>query len=692
MDIKLSPKGLADRLTMAGLEVTALEECGGDWVFEIEITSNRPDWLSVVGIAREIAALTGGKLKLSPSHQSPVTSKNKKQETRNEKRNLEIKIEDKKDCPLYTARIIKDVKIGPAPDWMRKRLELIGCRSINNVVDITNYILFTWGEPLHAFDLDKFNSDVICVRRAKAGEKIITIDGQERLLNNQTLVIADKEKAVAIAGIMGGKDTEVTEGTKNILLEAAVFDPITIRRARQGLGISTDSSYRFERAVAFETAEFASAQAVELINALAGGNCILAKESGAVKATNKGINLNADRVAKILGVEIKTIQIKGILARLGFKISPTVSKGPQGKKRRKTKGSGGQKKSFAVTIPGFRPDVKQEIDLVEEVARIFGFENIPSSLPKFTPCISGDDERGLIAIIKNIMLGLGLNEVITYSLIDKSMLKGFESLSPQPIEILNPLSKEQEILRPTLIPSLLKCVAHNLNQKQNKVAIFEIADSFLPSNGAPPIEEPVLSIALCGIKALLLEQGAVNDRLGILHLKGIIETFFQRFGVKGYSFGPAGAQNEFSIYAGDNKIGVMLRIQDNTLSNFGIKNKNVVAAEIHLNKVFSRMDLKKKFSALPVYPGISRDISLVVNEKIKVEDILSAIKENASYLLREVNVIDYYKGKQIASDAKGLTISCLYRCAERTLNDAEINLIHSSVCEKLTSKFCAKIR
>ncbi len=718
VDIKISPNALADKLTMAGLEVAAIEERDGDFVFEIEITSNRPDWLSVIGLAREIAAITGKKLKLDTRYSILDARKSQNRESRIEDRTLKIKIEDRKDCPLYTAKIIRDVRIGPSPDWIRKRLELIGCRGINNVVDITNYILFTWGEPLHAFDLDKLVSPLtISVRRAREGEEIITIDGVKRVLDKNILVIATGDdaktgkpvnaasggtpplgggrqtgKPIAIAGIMGGKDTEVTDATKNILLEAAVFNPITIRRTRQTLGVSTDSSYRFERAVAFETVEPASEQAVSLFNTVTGGNFVLAKKSCVVNATNKVVNLNADSVAKILGVGIKAIQMKRILTRLGFKISPVDSKKSSGKKLRNTKKLGVLENIAAVTIPGFRPDVKLEIDLIEEIARIFGFENIPKSLPKLTPCIDVDDEKGPITIIKNIMAGLGLNEVITYSLIDKGMLKGFESLSPAPIEILNPLSKEQEILRPTLIPSLLKCVAHNLNQKHDKVAIFEIADSFLYLSGAAPKEEPVLSIALCGINSLLLEQGAVKDRLGILHLKGIIETLFERLGVKGYNFRPTGVENELSVYAGDNKIGIMLMLQDNALSNFGVKNKNVVAAEIYLNKVFAQMDLKKKFSALPVYPGITRDISLVVNEKIKVEDILLTIKENAGHLLREVNVVDYYKGKQILSDSKGLTITCLYRSDERTLNDAEINLIHSSVCEKLTGKFSAKIR
>ena len=252
VDIKIPPQALADKLTMAGPEVTSIDEREGDSVFEIEVTSNRPDWLSVIGIAREVAAITGKKLKISPTARItlPATKGN----------TVEIKIENKKDCPLYSAKIIKEVTVAPSPDWLKNRLELIGLRSVNNIVDITNYILFTYGEPLHAFDLDKLSSAGVSIRRAKKNEKIVTIEGTQNSLDTDILVIADERAPVAIAGIMGGKDTEVTFNTKNILLEAAVFDPVLTRRARRKLGMQTDSSYRFERGINSDLAINASWQ------------------------------------------------------------------------------------------------------------------------------------------------------------------------------------------------------------------------------------------------------------------------------------------------------------------------------------------------------------------------------------------------------------------------------------------------
>jgi phenylalanyl-tRNA synthetase beta chain len=668
VDIRLTPKALADTLTMAGLEVESLEERDGEHVFEIEITSNRPDWLSVMGIAREIAAITGKKLKSGyPTNTEQHTPHTKHQ-------GLQIHIEEKKDCPLYTAKILRDVKVGASPDWLKKRLELIGCRSVNNVVDSTNYILFTWGEPLHAFDLDKLHDTAIVVRRAGKDETLLTIDGHQRPLTPEILVIADTQKVVALAGIMGGKDTEVTGTTKNILLEAAVFNPIVIRRGRQQLGIQTDSSYRFERGTVPEIAEAASKEAVRLLSEMCGGNCVAATHAGTVKTKDKTVIFEAAHVSRILGVSIPELKIKKILTGLGFNL-------------KRSKGN-----ALAVKVPVYRRDVSSEIDLVEEIARIFGYDNIPVSQPSLHPAVSIAPVRSLVATIKHMLVGLGLHEVITYSLIDRGMLKGLEERYPGPLEILNPLSREQEILRPTLIPSLLKCVAHNLNQKQEQVGIFEIAAVFSSVDKAAPKERLVVGIALCGVRVLLLEQGAVKDELGILHLKGIVEVVCGRLGVKNWNLSAPDASGEISVMAGGEKIGAMYMVQENSLDAFDIKNKKVVAAELYVDALLSRADLMKKFTRLPAYPGITRDISLVVKEEIKAEDILAAIKEHGGTLLREVKIVDYYKGAQIPAGFKGMTISCFYRSDERTLTEAEITPVQATICEALLKKLDAKIR
>ena len=651
VEIKISPQALGDKLTMAGLEVTALEEKGADFVLEIEITPNRPDLLSVIGIAREVAAITKSKIK------------NQKPNTKHQKPNskhLQLKIEDKKDCPLYTAKIIKDVKVGPSPDWLRTRLELIGCRSVNNIVDITNYVLFSYGEPLHAFDLDKLGNTIV-VRRVKNQEKIITLDQEERVLDADILVIADDRKPIAIAGIMGGKDTEVNYNTKNILLEAAIFNPVSIRRARQKLGLQTDSSYRFERGVDLGSVKSASLEAAKLIQDLTAGQLVNALEAGLPKTKQKAINLDTASVNKILGIKIPVTRAKRILVNLGFKVFQK------------------KKNNFLVKVPLYREDINLAVDLVEEIARIWGYENIPKSLPKVSPDITASGTRGLVALIKNILAGLGLNEVITYSLMDRSL---FRDQQTPAIEILNPLSKEQEALRPTLIPGLGRCIAYNLNQKQNQIHIFEIAKSFrnIPSG---PLEVLTLGIAICGIQ---------SAPASILHLKGILEVVWERLGIKDYSFQTLSAPFAVAVYLRKEKIGFIAQLQRASLEMLEIKNKDVFSAEIDLDKLFSSLSPQKKFTPLPLYPGISRDISLVVKEGVLVNEIREAMLEKARPLLCAVKIIDYYQGKQIPPGHIGLTLACLYRSNERTLTEEEINPIHARVLDVLVKNFAVQIR
>jgi len=666
VEIKIPAEALANKLTMAGLEVVSLEERNGDFIFEIEITSNRPDWLSVIGVAREVAAITSSKVK---TQSSKVKVKGQKLKKASE--NLKIETEDKKDCPLYTAKIVRGVKVGPSPNWLKDRLELIGCRSVNNIVDITNYVLFETGEPLHAFDLDKLAIGEIIIRRAKKDEKITTIDAQQRALNEDILVIADREKSVAVAGVMGGKDTEVSYNTKNILLEAAIFNPIIIRRERQKLGLQTDSSYRFERGIDAETVLAASKRAAQLIQELAGGELILEKASSIVKPKKKSIILKIDSVSKILGIKIPQVKIKKILIDLGFQV------------KLKTKNS------LNVFVPSHRQDVNLEIDLIEEIARIFGYESIPTTLPQIKPQISLCTRKDDVSRIKKILFGLGLNEVITYSLVDRASLEGFSQA--EPVAIQNPLSNDQEVLRTTLAASLGKCVAYNLNQKQDYISIFEIAKIFQAKDKSAPTEELFLGIALCGEKMMLLDKGLVREEMGLLHLKGMLDVVFSRLGIKDYNF-KVEASGEISVLVHGEWSGRLTQLSKNILGRLEIKNRNVVVAEIDLEKIFSQTDLKKQFKPLAVFPGISRDISLVLKEEVSAQEILDLVKEKGLPLLKEAAVVDFYKGKQIPQGFKGLTVSCLYRLDERTLTEEEITPVHSSITSLLVEKLGAQIR
>ncbi|MGA2775162.1 MAG: phenylalanine--tRNA ligase subunit beta [Candidatus Omnitrophota bacterium] len=662
--IKIPPQKLSHKLTMAGLEVVSLEEKEGDFIFEIEVTSNRPDWLSVKGIAREVAAIMGLRLKAQSLAAKCKTRDNSKEK-------LNIKIQDKKDCPLYSAKIIKDVKVGPSPEWLRKRLELVGCRSVNNIVDITNYVLFETGQPLHAFDLDKISGETIFVRRAREGERLVTIDAQEKKLNREILVIADKEKVLALAGLMGGKDSEVTGSTKNILLEAAVFDPVLIRRSRKSVSLDSDSSYRFERGINAKGLEPSSLRASNLIEELAGGKTVLLKSSKYVFFKGKTIALDLNKVSRVLGQNVPQPKIKQILQLLDFKLKT------------------GADSKIIVTVPSFRRDILLEEDLIEEVARIYGFELIKENLPAVKPQVTLDKTREIVSVIKDILIGLGFSEAISYSLIDRQLLKNFNIDDSLCVEVLNPLSREQEVLRPTLIPNLSRVVSYNLNQKQDYLNIFEAAKRFVKGPDSPR-EELMLALAVCGRKPMLLNHGLVKDDAGILNLKGALETIFRKLGIQEYSF--ENKEGKVSVSVNGENIGSLAQLDRSALEKLDIKNKAVFAAEISLEKLIPHVNAEKKFESLPRYPAISRDISFVLKEDILIRDIINCIGDKGGVLLRKIEVADYYQGKQIPSGYRGLTLSCLYRSDERTLTESEVNPVHSEVLATLVSRFGVKTR
>ena len=566
---------------------------------------------------------------------------------------------------------------------MKKRLELVGCRSVNNIVDATNYLLFALGEPLHVFDIAKLAASrkpqaaseglEINIRRARTGEKIITIDGEEKMLGPEILVIADGQKPVAVAGVMGGRDSAVSENTKDILLEAAVFNPLSVRRSKQALGLASESAYRFERGVDAALVETASSAALGLIQKLAGGALSCAKSAGSIRQKHIYISFAAQDAQRILGKKIAPAKMKTILSSLGFEVKP--------------KG----KNNFLIGVPSRRADARLDVDLIEEAARLYGFSAIPETLPPVAPQPSPRQPRDLVSTLKNTLAGLGLNEVITYSLVDREMgqLCG-KNEAAQAVRILNPLSREQEILRPSLIPSLIKCAAYNINQKQAYINIFEIASTFYQS-GERPGEELSLAIALCGARSRITESGLSKEAAGALDLKGILETVFERMGAADYCFVPHGGQAADIVVQG-RKIGILLKASRQALEQMGIKNQDLFALEISLEKMFAYLKPRKAFCSLPKYPGISRDISFVLKEGVALKEVLDALRAQARPLLAETQLTDYYKGRQIPDGFRGLTVSCLYRSPERTLTEEEVNPLHAQALTLLTERFGAKIR
>jgi len=664
--IKISAKELAHKLTMAGLEVVSLEKKEDDWILELEITSNRSDCLSVIGIAREVSAITHKRLNAKSLMFKEKYIKHKKLKIDQ----LSMEIENKNDCPLYTARLIRDVKVKSSPKWLAKRLENVGVRPVNNIVDITNYVLLETGQPLHAFDYDKLINNKIFVRRAREGERIVTIDGIERELNPEILVISDCKRAVAIAGIMGGKDTEVTEETKNILLESAEFNPLTVRRQRRSLSLATESSYRFERGTNKSNVIFASNRAGELIREISGGILRSFKIEGIPKEKERIVFLNPEDVGKILGKKISSSKIKEILKSLQFKIK--------------------QKKALEISIPPFRKDIKEEIDLIEEIGRIYGYDDVPLTLPyiKVSSCKEPIQDK-IKDIIKLTLLKIGLNEVITYSLTDPDYFK------EEFVGVANPLSKDFSVLRPSLLFSLLKVLQFNLNRGCDSVGIFELAKIYRYKEGRPKEFDTLGILVLGGFSSDWL-RGKTPD-WSFFDLKGIVEMVLRDLGVEDYELKdreiPYLSQAAVLRTKEQIEFGFLGQIDEKILEKFDIDPKlRVYFSQIQIEDLISSIKLKKEFKPLPLFPSIRRDISLIVKRDISCEQILKILKEKGGELLSTVSLFDRYEGRLIPEDSVSLSFSLEYQSKERTLTNEEVNSLHKEVMEHLIKNLNIKIR
>jgi phenylalanyl-tRNA synthetase beta chain len=659
----LSPQDLGERLTMAGLEVKDIAVRGSDYVFEAEITSNRPDWLSVRGVAREVAALTGRNFK------EPVVV----WEPEARLRRFPVRVEDPDACPLYTAHVIRSVRVGESPGWLRERLEMLGCRSVNAIVDVTNYVLFEYGTPLHAFDLGRLSGMGVLVRRATPSETLVTIDGVRRQLNGDMLVIADSGRPIALAGIMGGKDTEVSESTTDILLEGAVFAPALTRKTRQALGIMTESAYRFERGVDPSSVPEAARAAVRMITQLCGGRVDGLARVGARRMRPVCVHVDNNALARILGTRIPLKDTRRILSSLGFSVR-------------------GTQERLKVCVPSYRRDVSCAEDLIEEVGRIYGYDRIPATMPQVRariPAVVSD----AAAAVRSRAAALGLTEVITYSMVSGAKVTGYPvALQPrEPVALRNPVSAGESLLRQSLVPSLVDRVAYNLNQGCDSVSLFEIAHVFgRDHRGVRETEQ--LGIVLCGVRHMLLAGGAVRDRITIAHVKGIVESLAASCGVRELSFALCNDGCSYSATTGQEIIGTIGSVPVSALESAKIKNRDVFYAAIDLEVFLRHAAATALYVPLPKYPGMIRDISCSLPETQDIRAVLAAVARSAGPYLKNVRITDYYVGKQIAAGRRGLTISCLYRSDERTLTDADIEPVHARAVALLVDEFGASIR
>ena len=647
-----------------------------DVVMEFEITPNRPDCLSVIGIAREISALTDSKLVI------PVYDFKKKL---NVDSNFKIDIEDYKLCPRYSAKIFNNIPDTCSPQWLRTRLLLCDVRPISLIVDLTNYVMLETGQPLHAFDKDLLYSSKIIVRNARKGEKIKTIDDTERIIEDDALVIADENKSVAIAGIMGGKDTEINQDTKNVLLESANFYGPSVMRTSKKIGLRSEASNRFEKKIDPLLTVFAIERFSDLLEKathLEVEGCIYDN----YKKINRErkINLRVVEVSRVLGKDISAGLISDILKNL--------------KINNKLRGD-----TIQAVVPSFRyEDLEREIDLIEEVARIYGYDNL-DSIP--TPA---SDRRGRYSmyqkIIKNIrqlLCDIGLIEVINYSFIGADKLKKYKILQEDEysknVEIINPINEEFKILRPMLMPALIKNIEYNINHNIKDIGIFEISRVFKSnSKNELPAESNMLGVMLTG-KAVRKGWDEEERFYDFFDLKGILEPICNIFYPAGslkikerkYSFFHPRLSGVINLSGID--MGIIGKIHPKFVEENEI-GQDIYYMEINLDEFVKNMKKSIKYKSISQFPSIDIDLAIVIDQKTKNGDIINEIKKTGTELLKEVSLFDVYKGKQIEDNKKSMAYSLRFRDDGRTLKDTEVEIIINRILEKLGRKFNAKIR
>ncbi|HLH54152.1 MAG TPA: phenylalanine--tRNA ligase subunit beta [Verrucomicrobiae bacterium] len=680
-----------------------LGRSGADVVYDLEITPNRPDLNSVIGIAREIAAVTGNPLRLPE-----VTTPDDKTSGRAVADLVSVRIEDVELCPRYTARLVEGVKIAPAPDWMRSLLEKVGVRSINNVVDVTNYVMLESGQPLHAFDYHLLKAaegkshPTIVVRRAREGERFITLDGQERALSPQMLLIADESRPVALGGVMGGQNSEINLNTVDVLIESAYFNPSNIRATSKKLDLRTESSYRFERGADIGLCEWASRRAAQLILQTAGGTLAAGVvDAYPQPAEPRQITLRPTKVKDLLGIELSSDQIEEYLSRLEIKAAS--------RKPRPVGAESPASEPGTFRVPSFRVDLKREVDLIEEVARLYGVDRIPSTEPRgaigANPFDSVHDQY---AQVRANLVGLGLFEAQGQTLISDAAASLLSNQGP--VLLGNPLSSDMNVLRPSLLPGLLDSLRHNVSRKNYDVGLFELGRVFNHVKGGETAASPTgsslvtavteqrnLAIALTGQRAPVFWAGPERDaKFDIYDLKGMLEEFLEQFGVRGVVFAAASQPDSFFLESGVLQLGKFELGHFGQLSPLIAKRYDlrdaVFLAELNLDTLMARRNVTKSFRALAAFPPIRRDIAMLLPEGTTHEAVLQTIKQAKPANLESVELFDVFRGKNVAAGLKSMAYAFTYRSPERTLTDAEVNTAHEKVVEQLKQKLNAVVR
>ena len=658
IEIEHSAEQIAELLSDLGLPCEGIERLADDAVIDVEVTSNRGDCLSFIGIARELAAATGKKLKI------PVVELAESDKDVTEFASVEVPEPDL--CRRYTARILEGVKVGPSPGWLKKRLEAIGLRSVNNVVDATNYAMLETGQPPHAFDYAKIAEGKIIVRRAVAGERLTSIDGTTCDLDTNMLIIADDRGSVGVAGVMGGLDTEVSETTTAILLEDAYFDPVSVRTTSRELGLPSEAAFRFERTVDIEMVDWASKRTSQLITQVAGGK--VAK--GVVdiypkRRRQREVTLRLSRLSTLLGIEIPSKEVLRILSALSFK--------PQTRDD-----------LIVCSVPTWRNDVYREVDLIEEVARVHGYNKIPTEQRIKIEVVPVDTRQKLAKSIGTYLNGCGFYETINVGFVDDSVAALFiDSGVKQHLGARDESRKSANLLRRTLIGSLLAVLKTNLNAKNLPCRIFEIADTFVPAGkaGTLPIEKAKLTL-VC--------DSDFRDLRGVI--EGLIKSIDRDAGVV---FTPADllwAQTGAEVTINKKTIGTAGIVSRAVKEKFDFKDLSPAAAELEFEQLLALQRGAVKVKPIPRFPAIQRDLSIIVDESIRWADIVEAVNKKAPGELEDIQFVGIYHGKGIPSGQKSVTLSLRFRDDDGTLTHETVDHFEKAIVDSLSKSTGAELR
>lgn len=673
--VRQRPEELAERLTMAGLEVETIERAGGDAILEVAVTPNRADCLSIAGIAREVAALTGAKLVRSVPR-APKGEGNIAKLAR-------VQVKAAKRCPRYCARAIRGVKVGPSPAWVVRRLAACGVRSVNNVVDATNYVMLESGQPLHAFDLRFVRGGKIVVRTAGEATGFRTLDGLDRQLAADDLLICDSAGPVAIAGVMGGENSEVRDDTTEILLESAFFEPRGVRRTSRRMGLASESSRRFERGVDPSGTRQALDQLTALIVETAGGTPTAdVIDLYPKRIVPRRLSLTEADANRILGTGLSAAEMAKLLVKLGLSVK---------------RGAGGK---LAVSVPTFRPDLERPIDLVEEVARIHGYGKIPETMPRVTVApLSRPRYHREAEAVREALAGVGLTEALLYGFTSEDALDPFAETGAQPVRITNPLSSEQALMITTLLPGLLDAMRVNASRQRPHCRLFALQRVFRRPMAIGPSDEPRRVAGLMSGPRVPGAWERAGEAIDFYDIKGVVEDVLDALGISGAAIFQRGEAYGFLhpgafayVLVGNRRVGFVGQLHPDVVARWELKEK-VFAFELDFEAVAELAAAQTpRFAELSRFPFVERDLALVVPERIPAVEVEKAIQDSGVDLVEGVRIFDVYRGQGIASGMKSLAVTVRFASNERTLTDAEIEGAQGLIVTALKTTLGAELR